>query len=105
MKKVSLDAAARMLGISQDAVRKRIKRGTLIAEKDKQGRWVVHIEDTFMDNSTTLVQSMQAEIEYLRQQNQQQAAIIMTLSSRVPQLEASKEDETRSWWKTLWGKK
>ena len=102
MKRVSLDTAARLLGISQDAVRKRIKRGTIMAEKDKQGRWVVILEDTFIDNSTTLVQSMQAEIESLRQQNERLSAIIMTLSSRVPQLEEPRE-ESRSWWRRLWG--
>ena len=36
--------ASSLLGISKDAVRKRIKRGTVDAEKDNNGQWVVYLD-------------------------------------------------------------
>lgn len=40
---VSIPKAAIILGVSQEAVRKRIKRGTLKADKDDKGHWVVYL--------------------------------------------------------------
>lgn len=46
---VYLDEAADILGLSQEALRKRIKRGTIGAQKDAAGRWQVFIEDGVQD--------------------------------------------------------
>lgn len=46
---VYLDEAADILGLSQEALRKRIKRGTMSAQKDAAGRWQVLIEDGVQD--------------------------------------------------------
>lgn len=40
---VSPAEAAERLGISRDAIKKRIRRGTIDAKKDEQGRWRVRI--------------------------------------------------------------
>lgn len=41
---VSLSQAAALLGTTQEAIRKRIKRGLLRAEKGEGGRWLVYME-------------------------------------------------------------
>ena len=41
---VSLSQAAAILGTTQEAIRKRIKRGILRAEKGEGGRWLVYME-------------------------------------------------------------
>jgi hypothetical protein len=76
---MSLSAAATRLGITQAAVRKRIKRGTLAADKGEDGTWTVWItgeepvKDGEVDSSDDgtpyrdeLITSMKAEIGFLR---------------------------------------
>ena len=93
---MTIDEAARLLGISREAVRKRIKRGTLKAKKDKSGRWAVEvpddIPDTGQDTSSKLVQVLQDEINYLREENRIKDRIIHNLTEKIPQLEAPKQE-------------
>jgi len=44
LEKLTLIEAGQALGISPDAVRMRIKRGTMQAEKDEDGRWLVWVD-------------------------------------------------------------
>jgi len=44
LEKLTLVEAGQALGISPDAVRMRIKRGTMQAEKDAEGRWLVWVD-------------------------------------------------------------
>jgi predicted site-specific integrase-resolvase len=44
LEKMTLQEAGEALGISPDAVRMRVKRGTMRGEKDAQGRWQVWID-------------------------------------------------------------
>jgi hypothetical protein len=43
---VEMAEAARVLGISTEAVRKRIKRGSLKAQKNGDGQWLVIMDET-----------------------------------------------------------
>ena len=104
MKKVDLDTAATFYGISQDAVRKRIKRGKVDAIRES-GRWYVFIPDNEsentgqkQDNSGQLVQQLKSENEFLRQQLHQQSVIIYNLSESVKLLKAPKREP---WWRKL----
>ncbi len=85
-----LDKAADMIGISSDAVRKRITRGTLEGKKES-GRWKVFIEDNRPDETGQLVKQLQSENEFLRQQLHQQSVIIFNLSEGIKLLEAPKQ--------------
>lgn len=107
---VTLDEAARIMGASKEALRKRIKRGTIDAKKDTNGRWLVTVdqdtgEDAVRDTSRTLVDVMQKEIEYLRQENERKDHIIMSLTQRVPLLRAREDKlegkDKRPWWKRI----
>ncbi len=105
---VGLDAAARMMGISKEALRKRIKRGTVQARKDAAGRWQVTVDqdtgrDTGGDAGGPLIDQLKSENEFLRQQLHQQSIIIYNLSETVKLLEAPAEGK-KSWWKRLFGK-
>ena len=91
-----LDTAADILGITSDAVRKRINRGSLEGTKES-GRWQVFIEDKRPDNSgqipdvsDQLIEQLKKENEFLRQQINQQSIIIYNLSEGVKRLEAPK---------------
>ena len=108
MKKVDLDTAATFYGISQDAVRKRIKRGKVDAIRES-GRWYIFIPDsepdndrTKADNSGQLVQQLKSENEFLRQQLHQQSVIIYNLSESVKLLDSPRE--RRPWWKRIFNR-
>jgi predicted RNase H-like nuclease (RuvC/YqgF family) len=107
-----LDKAADMIGISSDAVRKRIIRGTLEGKKES-GRWKVFIKDNRPDNSGQIpdtVQALRDHIESLKkenarqqrtidayQKNQEQINYILALKEqKILELEAP--DRQRSWW-------
>ena len=102
---VSPNEAAAILGISKDAVRKRIKRGTLDAFKDSSGRWQINLSDDDrtdgQDKSTDKtddkadmsgrVQALQDEITFLRKELERKDQLMAMLMQRVPQLEAPKQ--------------
>ena len=46
---VYVEEAADILGLSKEAIRKRIKRGTIDAKKDAGGKWLIAIEDDVED--------------------------------------------------------
>lgn len=96
--------AARVLGISEGAVRKRVERGKLPAEHTPDGRLIVYLDtsattrDRVRDKSQDVtteryVTSLEDQVEYLRQQlaeerdaNRENRRIIAALTSRIPEL-------------------
>ncbi len=74
---VYLDEAADILGLSKEALRKRIKRGSIKANKDAAGRWQVLLEDDGQDDGTShgqdvtdaYIHSLEARVSELKQQN------------------------------------
>ena len=103
--RVTVAEAAARLGVKEQAIRKRIQRGTLPHDKDEDGRVHVYLDredgatgagsDTGMD---TLVQSLQEQIAYLRQVSEdwkeearRKDTIIMSLTQLLPELEAPTE--------------
>ena len=138
--------AATRLGITQDAVRKRIARGTIRHGKDHEGRTFVYL-DTFESESKTdqdngqgaesktvqdadqdkYTRSLEDQIDFLRRELERKDTIIMSLTQRIPELEASPETreghvmaseeadkstapqeqqepvQRRSWWREFFG--
>jgi hypothetical protein len=105
MDRVTVVEAAARLGVKEQAIRKRIQRGTIAHDKDDDGRVHVYLDpedgatgtsiDTGMD---TLLQSLQDQIAYLRQEAEdwkeearRKDTIIMSLTQRLPELEAPAE--------------
>jgi hypothetical protein len=108
--RLTVAQAADRLGITQDAVRKRIARGTIRHDKDQEGRIFVYL-DTFERESKTnqdsgqdgesntvsdtgqdkYTRSLEDQIEFLRQELERKDTIIMSLTQRIPELEAPSE--------------
>jgi excisionase family DNA binding protein len=102
MDRLSLKEAAEVLGISEDGVRKRVKRGSIPHERDEDGKLYVYLDasQTEADMSGdasgdapvwTLVDQLRSENEYLREESRRKDHIIAGLVERVPQLEAPTE--------------
>ncbi len=102
MDRLSLKEAAEVLGISEDGVRKRVKRGSIPHEREEDGKLYVYLDaseteaDTSGDASGdtpvwTLVDQLRSENEYLREESRRKDHIIAGLVERVPALEAPPE--------------
>ena len=102
--------AAELLGISVEAVRQRIRRGTLRSEKGQDGSVWVYLDGSVRDtdsvqtvDQTLYTTHLETEIAYLRQQLEQanerdreQRRIIAALTQRIPELEAPSEPRESS---------
>ncbi len=105
--RVTVQEAARQLGVSEQAIRKRVKRGTLEHDKEPDGRVYVYLDEvtnpSATPDSTPLISQMQARIESLERQleeanaaNQEHRRIIIALTSRIPQIEAPQEPQEKA---------
>ncbi len=106
-RRVDLQEAAELLGISSDAVRKRAKRGTMPYETGADGKLYVWVDggetkaDTAgvdRDHRDELLEVLRDEVAHLRAQleaerraHAESRRIAYTLAQRVPQLEAPRE--------------
>jgi excisionase family DNA binding protein len=96
--RLTVAQAADRLGVTQDAVRKRIARGTIRHEKDYEGHIFVYL-DTFERESKTVsdadqdkyTRSLEDQVDFLRRELERKDTIIMSLTQRIPELEASPE--------------
>jgi len=108
MDRVSVAEAARRLNISQDALYKRIKRGTIPWEKGEDDKTYVWIDE--VDRSTDrarqstdrpfessnyvskdkLLSEMRARVSFLEEELQRKDAILLSLTQRIPGLEPPK---------------
>jgi hypothetical protein len=104
--RVTVADAARLLGLSAEAVRMRIKRGTLASEKVEGTVFVLLDADPTRSNidptpnqtseQTALVEVLHEQVAYLREQldqereaNRENRRIIAGLVQRVPELESA----------------
>ncbi len=119
MRKVDLDTAAGHFGLSKDAIRKRIKRGTMEAERDKAGKWWVIITDETdipgdeldadKDVYAMLYEEMRQRVSFLEKELDKRDDeitrrdhIIMNLTNKIPQLQAPQEEGERlPWWRRI----
>jgi excisionase family DNA binding protein len=114
-RRVTVEEAARLLGIKEESVRKRVNRGKLRADKDEEGRLQVYLDSTqtvrdeYTDESVTdrdaLLASKDRIISILENQlaeereARRRADTIMAqltqanaaLAARVPELEGPQE--------------
>lgn len=108
-RRATVQDAARTLGLTVDAIRKRIERGTIPYERDEGRVWILldeeqdatgHQQDTGMPD---VVEVLRDEVVNLREQlaaereaNRENRRIIAGLVNRVPELEASPAERTRT---------
>jgi uncharacterized coiled-coil protein SlyX len=101
--RLTVAQAADALRISQDAVRKRIARGTIPHDRDESGRVYVYLspsetvhktdQDTREDAVSKTVQdtyihSLEDQIAFLRRELERKDTVLLNLTERIPQLEA-----------------
>jgi molybdopterin converting factor small subunit len=119
--RVSVDEAARALGLTVDAVRKRVQRGTIEHEKDQAGRVRIILDSP--DNTSTLqddgpdttgqpeavleakdetiealrerVQSLERQLDARQEEIRRRDILLANLVERVPQLEAPSSSSER----------
>ena len=104
--RLTVAQAADALSISQDAVRKRIARGTIPHARDGSGRVYVYLspsetvhktaQDARVDEASKTVQdryvrSLEDQIAFLRRELERKDAILLNLTERIPELEAPSE--------------
>jgi hypothetical protein len=103
--RLTIQEAARRLGISEGAVRKRVTRGTLQHDKEDDGRVYVYLDvggrqgvddgqDEGVDpNSNALISQLRDEVSYLRDENRRKDEIIMQQAMTMRQLSAAQSQE------------
>jgi hypothetical protein len=87
--------AAKALGISTDATRMRVRRGTLRSERDQDGNVKVILDaDQVVPDETNdaLNEHLREEVAYLREENRRKDHIIAALVQRVPALEPPSDE-------------
>jgi hypothetical protein len=111
--RLTIQEAARQLGISEGAVRKRVTRDTLRHEKDDDGRVYVYLDvggrrgvdtgqDTGVDpNSNALISQLRDEVAYLRDENRRKDEIIMQQAMTMRQLSSASPQEDSEAAKTV----
>ncbi len=104
----TIQEAARRLGVSEGAIRKRVARDTLAHDKAPDGRVYVYLDaggtrgvDAGQDEgahpeSSALISQLRDEISYLRAENQRKDEIIMQQALTVRQLAAAPQDAAES---------
>jgi len=103
--RLTIQDAARRLGVSEGAVRKRVTRGTLEHEKEDDGRIYIYLDagdrrgadvgqDTGVDpNNNALISQLRDEVAYLRDENRRKDEIIMQQAMTMRQLTAAPPQE------------
>ncbi len=105
--RVSVDEAARVLGLSVDAIRKRVQRGTIPYEKDPAGRVTILLDtvETVQDitghgqDAERLLEDLRDQVAFLRRElaeahaaNRENRRIIAGLIQRVPELAPPRDE-------------
>ena len=112
-RRVHLSEAATILGVSKDAVRMRVKRGTLRSEKGGNGRVYVWVNDVanadpngVPDPPETepyreLVEELRDRVRYLERQVEEErdsrrraGTLLAQLMQRIPELEAPRGEDS-----------
>jgi hypothetical protein len=145
--RVTVYEAAKRLGVSEGAVRQRIHRGKLETDKDETGRVYVYLtgdnrqnngvktdvtdqkpeEPGLLDELRDRIRFLEDELQDRKDESRRKDSIIMSLTQRVPELEAapdtrespvntsqsvgtdagaspsSEDDSNKSWWSRLFG--
>src|SRR5919199_3069249 len=104
-RRVTVAEAAEILGVSVEAVRGRIKRGTLEAERTPEGVFVLLAANQSTDqgayqtvSAAEFIEEMRDRIHDLREQlaserraNEENRRIIAALTQRIPEIEAPRQ--------------
>jgi hypothetical protein len=102
VRRLTVPEAAEALGITTDAVRMRLSRGTLDSER-VEGRVYVLLEDDASpdrsgessDSSALLISEMRDQIEFLRRELERRDQLLAAALSRIPEASLEAPSEPR----------
>jgi excisionase family DNA binding protein len=118
--RITVQEAAKRLGVKDDAIRKRIQRGTLEHDKDPDGRVYVYLDapqdesydgqsgaktqttsqdaaqDAIVVAKDETISELRDQVDFLRRELERKDAILMSLTQRVPELEAPARETASS---------
>jgi hypothetical protein len=107
--RVTVAQAAERLGITQDAVRQRIKRDAISHDKDQNGRVYVYLDSTHTDHDSVqngvrdqhdgrdeLVEELRDRVRYLEEESRRKDHLLAAALERIPAIEAAPEPRERS---------
>jgi hypothetical protein len=105
VERLSVTEAAERLGVTRDAIHKRIRMGSIEHEQGADGRFYVYVDasttaadtstDVSVDDRTDLlIAEMQDRIRSLEEANRENRRIIAALTSRIPPMEAPASPES-----------
>ena len=97
-RRVTLREAADILGLSKEAVRKRVIRGTLRSDTGGDGRRYVYL-DAGGDEAPThegdaLISEMRSRIQFLEDELQRKDAILLNMTEAMKALSPPPQEET-----------
>ena len=95
IRRVTVEDAAKLLGLSENAIRKRVERGSLASERVDGTRYVL-LDTDMSSEAHTLISEMRSRIEFLEDELRRKDTILMSLVSKVPELEASPQTRESS---------
>jgi hypothetical protein len=98
--RVTVQEAARLLGITESAVRKRVQRGLLERDKEPDGRLYVYLDthdtdrDEVRDSSyDMLVRRLENENEFLRRELERKDTILLNMTEAMKALNPPAREE------------
>jgi excisionase family DNA binding protein len=103
--RLSVDEAARTLGLSVDAVRKRVQRGTIPYEKDPAGRVTIILDsvealqdkirdtpgpqtDRLLEAKDETIEELRSRVRYLEEESRRKDHLLAAALERIPAIEA-----------------
>lgn len=103
-RRVTMREAAEILGVSKEAVRKRVIRGTLRSDKGEDGRRYVYIDaggDDVGDEAPTgapdaLMSEMRARIQFLEEEHRRKDAILLNMTEAMKALSPPPQEARES---------
>ena len=101
-RRVTVDEAARHLGLSVDAVRKRVQRNQIAHERDAAGRVRIILDEsetiqdepqdtTRPDNTEELIATLREQLDLERQAHAEARRLLAAALERIPAIEAPQE--------------